>query len=108
MTTRSFSTGLQTTRRPSIPNDFPNELSNDLQDESSMDLDNNNKNDNQQSTRQSFNDKQASNLPPEDLDDQQNGKLSFRARAPFNKILGNNRIVKMKFLKVNCIKIMIS
>ncbi|PKK57285.1 hypothetical protein RhiirC2_798320 [Rhizophagus irregularis] len=77
MTTRSFSTGLQTTRRPSIPNDFPNELSNDLQDESSMDLDNNNKNDNQQSTRQSFNDKQASNLPPEDLDDQQNGKFQL-------------------------------
>lgn len=63
-----------------------------------MDLDNN-KTDNQQSTRQSSNDKQASNPPSEDLDNQQNGKLSFRARAPFNKILGNNRITKIKFLK---------
>jgi hypothetical protein len=53
-------------------------LGNDQQDETSMDIDNNNKNDNQQSTRQSFEDKQTSNLPPEDLDDQQNGKLSFR------------------------------
>ncbi|CAB4425399.1 unnamed protein product [Rhizophagus irregularis] len=43
--------------------------------------------------------RQTSIPPPEDLDDQQNGKLSFRARAPFNKIPGNNRIAKMKFLK---------
>ncbi|CAB4425101.1 unnamed protein product [Rhizophagus irregularis] len=77
----------------------PNESGNDQQDETSMDIDNNNKNDNQQSTRQSSKDKQTSIPPPEDLDDQQNGKLSFRARAPFNKIPGNNRIAKMKFLK---------
>ncbi|PKY62427.1 hypothetical protein RhiirA4_488873, partial [Rhizophagus irregularis] len=123
MTTRSSSTGPQvvieqrnydksayqqaassvSSRRPqggpqsqTIP---PNESGNDQQDETSMDIDNNNKNDNQQSTRQSSKDKQTSIPPPEDLDDQQNGKLSFRARAPFNKIPGNNRIAKMKFLK---------
>ncbi|PKK61824.1 hypothetical protein RhiirC2_791243 [Rhizophagus irregularis] len=47
----------------------------------------------------SSNDKQASNSLPEDLDDQQNGKLSFRARALFNKILDNNKIAKIKFFK---------
>ncbi|PKY56184.1 hypothetical protein RhiirA4_428060 [Rhizophagus irregularis] len=109
MTTRSSSTGLQivveqcnydksayqqaassvSSRRPqggpqlqTLP---PNASGNDQQDETSMDIDNN-KTDNQQSTRQSSKDKQASNQPPEDLDDQQNGKLSFRTRAPFNKI----------------------
>jgi len=121
MTTRSSSTGPQvvieqrgydksayhqaassvSSRRPkggpqfqSIP---PNESGNEQQDETSMDIDNNK--DNQQSTKQPSKDKQVPNPLLEDLDDQQNGKLSFRARAPFNKILGNNRIVKMKFLK---------
>ncbi|PKY59718.1 hypothetical protein RhiirA4_430621 [Rhizophagus irregularis] len=122
MTTRSSSTGPQvvieqqnydksayqqvassvSSRRPQGGSQFqttlPNESGNDQQDETSMDIDNN-KNDNQQSTRQSSKDKQTSNPSPEDLDDQQNGKLSFRARAPFNKILGNNRIAKLKFLK---------
>ncbi|CAB5205908.1 unnamed protein product [Rhizophagus irregularis] len=70
-----------------------NESGNDQQYKTSMDIDNN-KNDNQQSTRQSSKDKQALNPPPEDLDDQQNGKLSFRARVPFDKILA-----KFKFME---------
>ncbi|CAB4391131.1 unnamed protein product [Rhizophagus irregularis] len=122
MTTRSSNTGPQvvvkqrnydksayhqaassiSSRRPQGSPHFqtlpPTESGYDQQDETSMDLDNN-KTDNQQSTRQSSNDKQVSNPPPEDLDDQQNGKLSFRARASFNKIPSNKRIAKMKFLK---------
>ncbi|CAB4442046.1 unnamed protein product [Rhizophagus irregularis] len=89
MTTRLSSTGPQVVIEQRSYNKSAYQQaasSNNQQDEISMDIDNN-KNDNQQSTRQSSNDKQALNLPPEDLDDQQNGKLSFRARVPFNKIL---------------------
>ncbi|RGB27888.1 hypothetical protein C1646_768513, partial [Rhizophagus diaphanus] len=76
---------------------------NQQQDDTSMEIDK--ITDNQQSQIPILsNDKWIPHPLPENLDDQPNGNFPFRAKAPFSKIPGNNKIAKMKFLKSHLYK----